>query len=337
MDDWSEGSNIALVKNEEYWDVGNVALDKLNFAIIADADTAMIAFERGELDEVNAITAEWADRFKAMDGVNYVEIPGTRLWFALLNANDSILKNVNIRRALILGLDRDELTDLVYGGIRVPAGGWIVSAASVGQYNLRSEAGNIIEAMKAEYGDPKELLLKGMEELGLGDDPGTLDITYTFAATDQVSNDAGAYIQQCYKTNLGLEINVEFFDWGVFYDNFAQPGNYQMGQMSWGLFYNDPSDIFGLFKSTNDYVSTGWASEEYDALMQSAISESDSAKRLALYMEAERLLIQDEAAVLPIMYAILQHFDRDFVQGSYTMSGSFANYSYKWFDTSARP
>ena len=42
----------------------------------------------------------------------------------------------------------------------------------------------MIDELEANGQTPKDLLLQGMEELGLGNDPSTLDITFSLAGTD---------------------------------------------------------------------------------------------------------------------------------------------------------
>lgn len=53
--DWHPNHSIVFKKNEQYWDMRNVALDTLAFSIISDASTALHLFEQGKLDYLNSI------------------------------------------------------------------------------------------------------------------------------------------------------------------------------------------------------------------------------------------------------------------------------------------
>ncbi len=61
--------------------------------------------------------------------------------------------------------------------------------------------------------DPKELLLKGMEELGLGDDPSQITVTLSVGGTTQWLRTYGEYFQQKYEDVLGVKIELEQNEW----------------------------------------------------------------------------------------------------------------------------
>ena len=69
-----------------------------------------------------------------------------------------------------------------------------------------------------------------MKELGLGEDPSTLKVTFSLAGTSDWYRTLGDYLQQVYKTELGVEVQIDFSEWDLFYDN-VQKGNYQIGFM----------------------------------------------------------------------------------------------------------
>ena len=50
FDEWSKGSHIHLVRNDDYWQEGKPYLDDLYFRIIPDANSRAIAFEQGQVD-----------------------------------------------------------------------------------------------------------------------------------------------------------------------------------------------------------------------------------------------------------------------------------------------
>ena len=334
IESWMLGGTIVLVKNEKYWDVANVALDRINLALIQDSSTQMAAFENGEIDQVRAISAEWRDSFMAMPGVEYHPVPAQTILYYFFNTNDAIFQNVNIRRAFVMALDREQLCAMVYTGLREPCYGWVVPSISVGEHNFRKAAGDVVKAMAADYGDPRALLIEGMKELGLGEDPATLEITFKLAGTDQMFHTIGEYLQQNYKTKLGVNLEIDFSEWADF-SGAINRHEYQIAQMSWGAYYNEPYDVLSLFISDWDSINTGWANDEYDALIRRASHELDDAKRLQLYIQAERILIYDYAVACPVAVANYQHFCRDYVQGA--RWASFGDVSYKLYDTSARP
>lgn len=337
MDSWTHNSSIVLKKNPNYWDADNTQIETVTVHILGDSNTSYTMYEAGELDYVGTSTAEWVQKFLAREDTEYVQTYSATVNYAFYNAQDALFQNANIRRAFNMAVDRADLNEICFGGRSNPASGWVTSAMAVGSTNYREYAGDMIQTMyddaAANNMTAKDYLLKGMEELGLGDDPATLDITFSLAGTDEWFRTYGEYLQQIYNMELGVNLKIDFNDWGIFYDN-VQNGNYQIGYMAWGAYYNDPYDVLSLFMSTNDAIETGWANEEFDALVLEAQSEMDEAKRLELYKRAEEILLLEEYVVNPVLFPSSNSFYKNYVDG-YT-SLAFASGGYKGMNTGAR-
>jgi oligopeptide transport system substrate-binding protein len=67
-----------------------------------------------------------------------------------------------------------------------------------------------------------------------------------------------------------------------------------MFDIGWIMDYPDPEDIVDLlFHSTSRQNNTGYSNPQVDSLVTQARTEQDQTKRLQLYQEAERIIIQD--------------------------------------------
>lgn len=337
LDSWTHNSQLVLKKSENYWNAENVSIDTVNIGVMSDTSTIMSNFESGSLDYCSTSLTEWVDKFLATDGVTYEKMPSADLAYSFYNCEDALFQNANIRKAFTLALDREDLNDMCFGGAHIPTYGWICPAISVGETNFREYAGDtvqeMIDEMTAQGLTARDYLLMGMEELGLGDDPSTLDVTFSLAGTDDWFRTFGEYLQQVYQEELGVAMKISFNDWGIFYDN-VQNGNYQIGYMAWGAYYNDPYDMLSLFYSDWDSIETGWASEEYDALVDEALSELDETRRMELYKQAEDILLRQDCVVSPILTFADNVFFWDYVSG-YTML-PFSITGYKGMSTGSR-
>jgi oligopeptide transport system substrate-binding protein len=334
---WVHNSVIEVVKNDQYWDADNVNLERVTWFIMPDQTTYYNAFESGEIDFVGTGAQEWIDRFNQRDDVVYNSYTSATLTYAFFNARDELFQNANIRKAFMLAIDREDINEMAFGGLRVPTYGWVVPTISVGNINYREAAGDIIQEMidelKAEGRTPKDLLLQGMEELGLGNDPSKLKVTFSLAGTDEWFRNLGEYLQQVYRYELGVNLQISFSEWGIFYDN-VQKGNYQIGFMGWGAYYNDPYDVLSLFVSEFDMIETGWANEEFDELIFKAAVEMDEQKRLEYYIAAENILLREEAVASPLATARVNQFVKNYVHGYSTLG--FSSMGFKYVYTSGR-
>jgi len=336
LESWTHNSSLVLKKNPNYWNADSVKLDTVNLAIMSDTTTIINAYKSGDLDVVGVSTQEWLDEFNNDSNSKYEYYTTQGLVFNFYNTQNELLKNENIRKAFSLAIDLDDINEMCFGGLRVPTYGWVVPTISVGETNFRQAAGDVLKEQKAELEangqTPKDLLIKGMQELGLGDDPSTLDVTLSLAGTDDWFRTFGEYLQQVYLTDLGVNLKINFAEWGIFYEN-VQNGNYQMAYMSWGAYYNDPYDVLSIFKSEWDQVETGWANKEFDELVDKGAIEMDEKVRIQHYIDAEKILL-DEAVVCPLATSTSHSFYKNYVFG-YSNLGFSAN-GYKDMFTSGR-
>lgn len=337
MDSWVHNSSLVIVKNEHYWDADSVKLSKVNYAIMPDENTVYNAYESGEIDFVTTGEVEWLDRFTLRDDSDYNQYTSGTITYMFFNNLDDVFSNTKIRKAFTTAIDLDDMNEMCFDGLRVPAGGWVVPTISVGNTNYRETAGDFIQMLKDDLTEakktPKDLLLEGMAELGLGSDPATLKVSFSLAGTSDWYRTLGEYLQQTYKNVLGVTLELNFNEWGIFYDN-VQKGNYQIGFMSWGAYYNDPYDVLSLFMSEFDMIETGWANQEYDELIARGSVTLDETERIQAYVDAERILIYDECVVSPVATASVNQFVRDYVEEYATLG--FSNMGFKYVYTAGR-
>ncbi|QSX06162.1 peptide ABC transporter substrate-binding protein [Sedimentibacter sp. zth1] len=326
LDSWTHNSALVLKKNPNYWNADAVKLDTVNLAVMQDTTTIINAYKSGDLDEVGVSTQEWLEEFKGDENSKYSNYTTQGLTFNFYNTKDKLFKNENIRKAFTLSINHEDINEMCFGGLRVPTYGWVVPTISVGETNFRKAAGDPILDQKAKLeadGEtPKDLLIKGMEELGLGDDPSTLDVTLSLAGTSDWFRTYGEYLQQVYAEELGVNMKISFSEWAIFEPNIKN-GNYQIAYMSWGAYYNDPYDVLSVFKSKWDQVGTGWVNEKYDELIDQGAIEMDAQKRLQNYIDAEKILM-DEAIVCPLAAGTVNSFYQNYVYG-YSSLGFSSN------------
>ena len=297
IDTWTHNSEIVLVKNPDYHDAENVYLDKLTFKIMTDESAIMNSFDNGTLDAVTVGTKEWMDRFDQKKDATRTDFDLKTIRFHFYNTQDPLFQNENIRKAFSAAIDRDDVVKTIYFGAYTAYTGFVPSTVSAGELNYREIAGSMDSVV--ENDDPKALLLKGMEELGLGSDPSTITVDFTLGGTNQWLKTYGEYFQQVFHNVLGVNVNVDQNEWGTFQSK-TNSGDYQMAYMTWEIDYNDPVSMLEIMKSNAGSIPTFWTNEEFDEIMNQAAKEMDDQKRAELCAQAEKLLLE-EIPVCPIV------------------------------------
>ncbi|MXW36564.1 MAG: ABC transporter substrate-binding protein, partial [Chloroflexi bacterium] len=100
----------------------------------------------------------------------------------------------------------------------------------------------------------------------------------------------------------GIEVRIEQTDFATILAR-QDEGSLQMFNAGWIMDYPDPEDILDLkFHSGSALNDVNYSNTEVDAILEEARVEQDAGRRLELYQEAERLIIED-AAWLPLYFS----------------------------------
>ena len=308
--DWVHNSSLAFVKNPLYWDADNVKLDRLEMKIVAEESAKVGDFENGGLDLTSVYSIEWAKKLDEKGGYvkNVVAMPETK--YVFFNQTVPPFSNPKVRLAFSLALDREEIHRDVSLGLDPAAWGWLPPAMGLDGENFRKLAGNPIRELAAAHPDPKALLAEGLKELGMSEAPEELKIVLM---CHNATRDFAEYLQQAYKTRLGVDLELDPVEWPVFQER-NRNLDYQMGYKSYYADFNDPSSMMDLWITGTRTIPTGWSNERYDTLVREAGQSADKALRAKDYTEAERILLE-EGTIAPYAYSTGFDYIHPYVKG----------------------
>ncbi|SNR50018.1 peptide ABC transporter substrate-binding protein [Paracoccus sediminis] len=284
------GVDITLAKNPEYWDAANVALDTVRGVTVNDNNVALTRYLAGELDRVQ-IPAGQYPRLSQDYPDQAVSIPYACSYAYVFNLSDKgpeALKDVRVRQALSLGLNRDIIVDQVLQGGQKPAYSWTHWAIE----GFQSPDADIAGMTQPERTEKAAALLA---EAGYGpDSPLALTLQYN---TDENHKKLAIAAQQFWKP-LGVNITLNNVEWKVHTDR-MQSQDFDMARYAWCADYNEASPFLDWFR-TDGYNSGKWSNAEYDALMAHSKTAPDTAP---LYKRAEEILAEEVPAVFVYHYA----------------------------------
>ncbi|MEX2032465.1 MAG: ABC transporter substrate-binding protein, partial [Dehalococcoidia bacterium] len=111
-----------------------------------------------------------------------------------------------------------------------------------------------------------------------------------------------AFLEQ-WRAELGIAVEIRQTDFATFLAD-QDSGRLQAFNAGWIMDYPDPEDILDLkFHSDSALNDIGYSNADVDRLLDQARTEQDSGARLALYQEAQELLVED-AAWLPLYFGV---------------------------------
>ncbi|UJL45970.1 peptide ABC transporter substrate-binding protein [Virgibacillus sp. NKC19-16] len=304
LESWEHDSEMIFAKNEEYWDVDTVSLDKVHWAMVNDQNTQYQMFETGGLD-VAEIPAEMSDELIDGDNVAIDEMGG--LEFFRFNVEEEPFQNQKIRQAFALAVDRQEITDFVVKNEVEPAYGFV----SPGFTNPSGEDFRDMNGDLVTF-DPEEavqLLEEGMEEEGYDELP---PVTLSYNTAD-LNKSIAETMQSMLSENLGIDVTLENTEWNVFLED-QQNLEHQFSRSSFLFDYGDPVNFLESFITDSSMNRTGWSNEEYDQLIADAKSEEDEELRWEHMYNAEQILAE-EMPILPLRYYNQVFIEADGVSG----------------------
>lgn len=307
LDTWVHNSELTFSKNEAYWDAENIHLTGFAFEVITDSAAQFNSFQAGEIDYLSVTNQDYINVLDAAEDLVRTDIDGARTFMFVMNGKDSVFQNEKIRLAFSLAIAREDVVNDLYNGLGTPAYGLVPAACGVASYHYRDEVEEPLLALASE--DPAALLTEGLSELGLSTDPADLTVTLSFGATTATMKTYGEYYQQMWQNALGVVIELEFNDSTTQLAN-TRSGDYQIALTSWG------ANLEPQFQLTR-FVGGGQtqvANEQFDAITNQAIATINDEERLALYGEAEEILI-NTAMIAPLYYSGSVRYAYDYVRG----------------------
>ncbi len=292
LEEIDPGNRIVLVANPSYTGFRPPRLQRLEFIYMAP-ETFFAAFQNGEIDRVPYEQLSPAD-FSIIESDpvlkdNYLRHFGDfRTDYLLFDTNTPPFNDLNVRKAFAYALDRDAIVKNVYGEIKaMPAHSLLMPGfpASDTTDELAGYQNYDCDKAKqylADAGFPNGEGFPALEMWMRGEGP-AMSSVYQASATS---------IAQC----LGISIEVSNKDGKVYMDALlARPTQLQLGSVSYGMDFLDPSNMLGIFVSTGRH---SWKNDEYDQLVKDASSlVGDDAKRTQMFKDAEKILVDDVGSV----------------------------------------
>jgi len=292
--EWTD-ERIVLQRNEYYY------RDKPRLQqviLLLSGGSPMTMYENGELDIVGVGTAD-VERVRDPANPLHAElavVPQLDIQYIGLDVTQPPFDDVRVRQAFALAIDRSKIASVVWKGMQAPAEG-IVPPGMPGYAR---------EAPLLSFDPQRARQL--IAESRYHDVAGLPPVTLSISGQGSEMPPTVEAIVAMYRENLGIEVAVEQSS-DVLSD---EP---QMFMIGWIADYPDPEDFLDiLFHSDSDLNHMHYASDQVDRLLEQARVEPDTARRMQLYGQAEKLIVADSPWV-PLWHSVDYVLTKPYVQG----------------------
>jgi oligopeptide transport system substrate-binding protein len=335
MSEWIHDSSLVLVKNP-FWpgsdSIPQAKIDEVHFTML-DEQAAFAEYEAGNLDAAGVPLAD-IDRVKA-DPVLSKELviaPNLCTYYYGFNTTAPVVSDVRVRRALSMAIDRQGLIDNVLKGGQEPAQ-WFSRPGLAGAPTMETHPDL---GVKYNPEEAKKQLGEYLAETGQTADQ--LDLTLMFNTSSGHQKIAEA-IQQMWKDTLGVNVKLVNQEWAVYLDTIKGKDTPQIWRLGWCLDYPDANnfirEVFAVNGSSNPVDANGnpaggvmWKNDKFEEIVKQAAVETDPAKRVELYAQAENILVMEDAVIAPIYWYTRVSVTKPYVTRTFSVGGH--ELYYKW-------
>ncbi|HWL43813.1 MAG TPA: ABC transporter substrate-binding protein [Ilumatobacter sp.] len=268
------GVAIELAAYAGYWgDAPSIA--DVTYRFVTEGGTRLAGLKSGQYDLITNLPPNDVAQAPQAAAIQGQENP-----IIILDADDGITADVNVRKALNLALDKQAIADVVYAGYAVPVDGQLLSPSILGH-------NDDINAYPYDPEQAKQLL----EEAGVAGETITL-----------VGESSGRWLNDrelveaiaSYWTEAGLNVDLQTPEFGAYLDVLFDRSN-----RADAIFVSSSNDLLDPSRQLNTYYSlSGVGSSNSNAELQQLVADGQSSldadERATIYQEAVQIAY-DEA------------------------------------------
>ncbi len=281
---------------------GRPGVDRIVFSVVRDETTRVLAALHGEIDVLpGGVSPVLLPRLEASPLVRVLRRPGAGYAYLAFNLRHPILKDVRVRRAVAMAIDREAILRFKFKGAgrladsMLPRGHWAHHAVPAPPYDP-ARARALLDA--AGYPDPD------------GDGPEKRFTLRYKTSTDRFRTSVAMVLARQLEA-VGIGVDLRAYEWGTFYGD-VKRGRFEIITLKWTpviephlyqwVFHQDsiPSEDNGYTGGNRG----AYRNPKVDALIDEAARELDPTRRAELYAQVQEILARD----LP--YVSLWHEDQ---------------------------
>jgi oligopeptide transport system substrate-binding protein len=293
LKEWHRDSKIILGLNPHYYAPMPETIPEVEFRVVKDDSVAVSLFDTGDLDIVRNLPPTQLRSLAQRPEFHASEY--LRLTYFGFNVKDPSVANPKIRKALALAIDKTEIEKLLFP-LAKASNAWIPLSLKGADPSAGIESDP--EAAKKLWSEIK-------------DAPKTLEVCFDQNETYKL---VAENLQNQWSRVLGVEVKLSSQEWKVYLKQVSTkaPAVFRMG---WGADYPDPDTFMGLFKCNSGNNNTGFCNAIFDKNVIQASQINESPERTQLYTEAQRQLLEEDVAIIPLFQEQSLHLVSQRVKG----------------------
>ena len=289
MRSYTQSQQAVLVKNPDYWrGWEGDHFERIVVKYVHEASSARLLIEQGEVDVALFLPDDVVEALDGKPGITVTNEPSFDLYYLMLNCKKGPTADPKVRRAIAHGFNYDTFIKNILRGKAKQAHGPIPS-------NFVGHAPDT-----PAYGYDPEKAKQMLAEAGHAG--GGFKLKYNYESGYFWKRPLGELFQANMK-DLGIEVEIQELAPAAWAGLLSNPDSAEhcFGVVWWPTLATPYDYMWSLFHSgaqgSAGYNWGYYSNPKVDKLLDAGMSEPDEAKRLALYGQAQKLLVEDSPAL----------------------------------------
>ncbi len=292
---YQKDSTIRFQAFDQHWN-GKPALDGLVYSITKDPAVRYAKLKAGECHVMPYPNPADLPKMREDKDITVLAQEGLNIGYLAFNVQKKPFDDKRVRQALNMAIDKKAIVGAVYLGAGVAAINPI--PPTLWSYNT------LIKDYAFDPAKAKALLAEAGFPNGFETDLWAMPVQRPYNPNAQRIGE----MMQADLAKVGIKAKIVSFEWGE-YRKRAQAGEHQMAQLGWTGDNGDPDNFMYVLLGCAAARPGGsniakWCHKPFDDLLVAAKRTPETAKRTALYEEAQKIF-KEEAPWFTIAHSVV--------------------------------
>ena len=309
---------IVMEKNPYYYAADDVKLDGVQYSIIPETATELLAYKNGELNVSINLDQQGITDYSGTDELH--QLPRVGIQYCDFNTTLPEFGDKRVRQAFAMSINRAVLLQAM-GLVEQPVYGFVPYA----QPSLTDSAKCYRDIAGNMFAEDIEAAKALMAEAGYPNGEGFPTVTIVTQNNTQ-QGILAQVLGDMWKTNLGINYEIQSYESSVYWDELDE-GHFSVDRNGYTCDYADPSANLKIWITGSNAYENGWDDPVYDEMFNATLSIVDPAEREAALVEVEKYLV-DQMPAMPVYSMETQFLVKPEVSGVIANPIGHVNFEY---------
>jgi peptide/nickel transport system substrate-binding protein len=285
VESYTVQQSLVLKKFEDYQHGTLPRLDKVTVVFFADSDALTLGLYGGNVDGAGLASSALIQQ---LSPDRFDIVPGHSAMVQLLALNNAAppLNDIRIRRAINYSIDIQNIIDTAFFGKGEPSGSPLIPGLAM----------YYVQSLANPYPLNHQRALSLLAEAGYGDGGKKLSLEITVPSVYTMHVDTAQVIAD-QLSKVGIAVSIKLVDWPTWLSDVYFGRRYQATIISLDSPVVSPKGFLSRYYSDNNSNFINFTSADFDRVYDAILVETDEARRVVLYKEAQRIISANAASV----------------------------------------